>query len=93
MQSADIDVDTTQPIANFTVPTPEVVSAHYLMKAFVTVNHPPLLVGNAGCGKTQIAKGLLHDLQSKTDQYIFQVVNFNYYTDSALLQNSLEQPL
>ena len=93
MQSADIDVDTTQPIANFTVPTPEVVSAHYLMKAFVTVNHPPLLVGNAGCGKTQIAKGLLHDLQTKTDQYIFQVVNFNYYTDSALLQNSLEQPL
>ena len=62
MQSADIDVDTTQPIANFTVPTPEVVSAHYLMRAFVTVNHPPLLVGNAGCGKTQIAKGLLHDL-------------------------------
>ena len=93
LQSADIDVDTSKPIADFTVPTPEVVSAHYLMKAFVNVNHPPLLLGNAGCGKTQITKGLLNDLQNKTDVYIFQVVNFNYYTDSPLLQNVLEQPL
>ena len=93
MQSSDIDVDTSKPIANFTVPTPEVVSAHYLMRSYIQVNHPPLLVGNAGCGKTQITKGLLLDLQNKTDVYMYNVVNFNYYTDAPLLQNSLEQPL
>mmetsp|Transcript_7678 Transcript_7678/g.7081 ORF Transcript_7678/g.7081 Transcript_7678/m.7081 type:complete len:116 (+) Transcript_7678:2470-2817(+) len=52
-----------------------------------------MLVGNAGCGKTQISKGLLNDLATATDSYIFQIVNFNYYTDSALLQTILEQPL
>jgi hypothetical protein len=44
-----------------------------------------MLVGNAGCGKTQISKGLLNDLTTTTDQYIQQIVNFNYYTDSMLL--------
>ena len=52
-----------------------------------------MLIGNAGCGKTQISKGLLNDLQTTTDTYIFQAVNFNYYTDSTLLQTILEQPL
>lgn len=52
-----------------------------------------MLIGNAGCGKTQISKGLLNDLATTTDQYIYQIVNFNYYTDSTLLQTILEQPL
>jgi shikimate kinase len=60
------------------------------MKQFIMVDHSPMLVGNAGCGKTQISKGLLHDLTTTTDQYIQQVVNFNYYTDSMLLQTILE---
>jgi len=44
-----------------------------------------LLVGNAGCGKTQITKGLLNDMTSATDEFIQQTINFNYYTDSTLL--------
>jgi ATP-dependent Clp protease ATP-binding subunit ClpA len=40
------------------------------MKQFITVDHSPMLVGNAGCGKTQISKGLLFDLTTTTDQYI-----------------------
>jgi shikimate kinase len=55
------------------------------MKQFIFVEHSPMLVGNAGCGKTQISKGLLNDLTTTTDQYIQQIVNFNYYTDSMLL--------
>jgi len=79
------DIDTSKSIANYTVPTGDTISAQFLMKQFISVDHSPMLVGNAGCGKTQISKGLLHDLTTTTDQYIFQIVNFNYYTDSTLL--------
>lgn len=63
------------------------------MKQFISVDHPPLLVGNAGCGKTQISKGLLNDLASNPEKYTYMTVNFNYYTDSPLLQSILEQVL
>ena len=49
-----------------------------------------MLVGNAGCGKTQIIKGLLNDMTAKGDEYLQQIINFNYYTDSTLLQMQLE---
>ena len=63
------------------------------MQAFIKVGHSPLLIGSAGCGKTQITKGLLNELTSKTDDYLQQIINFNYYTDSMLLQSILEQQL
>jgi len=44
-----------------------------------------MLIGNAGCGNTQITMGLLNELTTTTDQYIMQVCNFNFYTDSLLL--------
>ena len=93
MQTKDVakDIDTSKAISNYTIPTPETVSASYLMRQFISVGVPPMLVGNAGCGKTQISKGLLNDLTTTTDQYLQQIVNFNYYTDSALLQGILEQ--
>jgi len=95
LQSKDIEkvIDTSKSISNYTVPTSDTVSAQYLIKQFISVNHSPLLVGNAGCGKTQICKGLLNDLATQTEQYLYQTVNFNYYTDSALLQTILEQQL
>jgi len=73
MQTKDIekDIDTSKSISNYTVPTGDTISAQYLMKQFISVDHAPMLVGNAGCGKTQISKGLLHDLTTTTDQYIF----------------------
>jgi ATP-dependent Clp protease ATP-binding subunit ClpA len=52
------------------VPTPDTISAQFLMKKFIQVNISPLLVGNAGCGKTQITKGLLNDMTSATDDYL-----------------------
>lgn len=63
------------------------------MKKFISVNISPLLVGNAGCGKTQITKGLLNDMTTSTDEYLQQIINFNYYTDSTLLQSQLESQL
>jgi ABC-type dipeptide/oligopeptide/nickel transport system ATPase component len=72
------------------VPTVDTISAQFIMKQFISVGHAPMLVGNAGCGKTQITKGLITDLTSKGDKYLQQSVNFNFYTDSMLLQNILE---
>jgi dynein heavy chain len=60
------------------------------MRKFIQVNISPLLVGNAGCGKTQITKGLLNDMTQGSDDYLQQTINFNYYTDSTLLQFQLE---
>ena len=69
MTTKDIekDIDTSKSISNYTVPTVDTISAQFLMKQFITVDHSPMLVGNAGCGKTQISKGLLHDLTTTTD--------------------------
>lgn len=86
-------IDTSKSIAQYTVPTQDTIAVQFLMKKFLQVNHSPLLIGQAGCGKTQITKGLLNELTTTTDEYLQQIVNFNYFTDSALLQNILEQQL
>jgi dynein heavy chain len=95
MTSTDIisTIDTSKSIANYTIPTVDTISASFLMKQFIKINHCPLLVGQAGCGKTQIIKGLINELTSKGDEYISQIVNFNFYTDANLLQAQLESQL
>jgi hypothetical protein len=52
MKTKAVEVDTSQAIQNFTIPTSETVSAQFLMKHFLGVDHYPMLVGKAGCGKT-----------------------------------------
>lgn len=47
----------------------------------------------AGCGKTQIIKGLLNELTDNSEEYMQQIINFNYYTDANLLQMIMEQGL
>ena len=42
-----------------TVPTPENVSINYWLGMLVDRKTPAMLVGIAGCGKTQLLKGLL----------------------------------
>lgn len=95
MATSDVTstIDTSKAIPNYTIPTPETISATYLMKQFVQINHSPLLVGIAGCGKTQIIKGLLNEMTSTGEEYLQQIINFNYYTDANLLQMNLEQML
>jgi len=93
LQTKDISesLDTSKPIQNFTVPTTDTISTQFLMRKFIQVNLSPLLVGNAGCGKTQITKGLLNDMTLNSDDYLQQTINFNYYTDSTLLQSQLNR--
>jgi dynein heavy chain len=92
MTTTDIisTIDTSKAIASYTIPTIDTISAQYLMRQFVEINHCTILVGLAGCGKTQIIKGLLNDLVNQGDDYLSQIVNFNYYTDANLLQLNLE---
>jgi dynein heavy chain len=45
-------IDTSKSISSYTIPTADTISASYLMKQFVQINHCPILVGQAGCGKT-----------------------------------------
>lgn len=54
-------------------------------------NHAVMLIGLAGCGKTQSCLGLLRNLP--TDEFMFYAMNMSYYTDSTLLQTMMENPL
>jgi dynein heavy chain len=76
-----------------TVPTSETVSISELMESLLTIGHPSLLIGNAGCGKTQICKGMLEVNRKRTENtnntFSYAVVNFNYYTDTYMMQNTL----
>ena len=81
---------TTEKMNSVTVPTPETVSNSYFIKAFIDIGKPVLLIGNAGCGKTQLCKGILKELSP--EQFCNMIINFNYYTDSTLLQVIMEQP-
>ena len=85
-------------MSQITVPTRETISTSEFIKKFLFVQHPVLLIGNAGCGKTALAKGILKEVSGKTipgmqETFNFQIINFNYYTDSNYLQAMMEQML
>jgi dynein heavy chain len=96
MDTTDIaaKIDTSKRISSYTVPTSDTIALSYIMKQFLSVKHSPMLIGAAGCGKTQITKGLLEELTAgDRSDYLSQTINFNYYTDSSLLQTILESQL
>jgi dynein heavy chain len=49
----------TTPMGQVTVPTPETCSVVFWMEQMVAQRDPVMLVGYAGCGKTQLISGLL----------------------------------
>jgi len=76
-----------------TVPTPETTALQKLMTNYISARKPCLLIGSAGCGKTQLVKGLLKDLNIKDpSSYLFNVINFNYFTNADILQVQLGLP-
>lgn len=79
------------PMSQVTVPTPETCSVSYWMELLVAARDPVMLVGYAGCGKTQLVNGLL--ASQKPEERLFHVVNFNFFTDSRALQLVMEAPL
>lgn len=49
-------------MSNISVPTKESVATEFFIKKFIFINHPVLLIGLAGCGKTAMAKGCLRSI-------------------------------
>lgn len=96
MDTGDIlsKIDTSKRISSFTIPTSDTIANSFLSQKFLQVKHSPMLVGLAGCGKTQIIKGMLDSITSGAEPaFLQQVINFNFYTDSELLQIQLESQL
>ena len=86
--SADMmDYDPSIPMSSVTVPTPETCSVTYWMKILVGMRRPVMLAGPAGTGKTQIVNGMLAD--SDPTELLHSTINFNFYTTSAVLQNTM----
>ena len=90
--SADMmDYDPAIPMASVTVPTPETCSVTYWMKLLVNMRRPVMLAGPAGTGKTQIVYGMLAGFDPQ--DFLSSSINFNFYTTSAVLQNTMGIPL
>jgi len=90
--SADMmEYDTATPMATVTVPTPETCSVTFWMKILVDMRRPVMLAGPSGTGKTQIVMGMLQGFNSQ--ELLSCIINFNFYTTSAVLQNTMGIPL
>jgi len=86
----EVSYDSSTPMLSVFVPTGETVAVRSLLDNLVDLKRPVCLIGPAGSGKTAIVKGKLKDL---SEDFMSMVVNFNYYTDSKLLQATLESVL
>ena len=87
----EIEYKPSENIKFFTVPTAETVSISEILLNLLEVGQPSLLIGMAGCGKTQICKGALESnkikAESKNSSFSYAIVNFNYYTDTNMMQS------
>eukprot|EP00397_Hematodinium_sp_SG-2012_P000164 GEMP01000164.1.p1 GENE.GEMP01000164.1~~GEMP01000164.1.p1 ORF type:complete len:2602 (+),score=544.41 GEMP01000164.1:57-7808(+) len=87
----EIEYSSDTPMNSVTVPTSETVSLTYFMKTLLQVHNPVMLIGLAGCGKTQSCNGLMQNLDPEV--FMSYSMNMNFYTDSNLLQTVMEIPL
>lgn len=86
-----MEYDSTTPMASVTVATPETCSVTYWMKILVGMRRPVMLAGPSGTGKTQIVNGMLAGFNPA--EMLSTNINFNFYTTSAVLQNTMGIPL
>ncbi|XP_056152705.1 dynein axonemal heavy chain 17-like [Lampris incognitus] len=84
-------LDPDLPLQDFVVHTAETIRIHYFMDMLIDHKRPVMLVGSAGTGKTMLMGDKLRSLN--TDQYLVQLVQFNFSTTTAMLQAILEKPL
>ena len=91
LSSDMMDYDSSIPMASVTVPTPETCSVTYWMKILVNMRRPVMLAGPSGTGKTQIVNGMLSSFDPA--EFMSTTINFNFYTTSAVLQNTMSIPL
>lgn len=78
------------PLQSTLVNTAETTRLRYFMDILIESNHPVMLVGGAGSGKSVIVAEKLNSLSLN---YAVTNVPFNFYTTSMVLQNVLEKPL
>lgn len=74
-----------------TVPTPETCSVAYWMDMMTKSAKPIMLAGPAGTGKTQLVGGMLNKFNPSI--YTSTTINFNFYTTSAVLADTMAIPL
>merc|ERR1719482_630398 len=86
-----IEYSSEVPMGEVTVPNTENVSMQTLMKALIVVQQPIMLIGLAGCGKTQTCNGLLKNMDPEV--FCSHAINFNFYTDFNLLMTMMDIPL
>ena len=87
-----VDFDSAKiPMTQVTVPTPETCSVAYWMDLLVKMRKPVMLAGPAGTGKTQLVNGMLSNLDA--EKYQSSSINFNFYTTSTVLANTMAIPL
>ena len=86
-----LQYDSSTPMASVTVPTPETCSVTFWMRNLVGLRRPVMLAGPSGTGKTQIVNGMLSAFDPI--ELLSCNINFNFYTTSAVLQNTMSIPL
>lgn len=86
----DFELDPDVPLQSTLVPTAETTRLRWFMDILIEKNHPIMLVGGAGSGKSVIVSEKLNNLP---DKYAITNVPFNFYTTSEMLQKILEKPL
>ena len=87
-----VEYDSTETnMQSVTVPTPETASIAHWIEKLVLNSKPTMLVGPAGCGKTQMVRGLVSKFKPEERQV--GTINFNFFTNAQLLQKGMEAPL
>jgi dynein heavy chain len=83
-----VDYIAGSPMDSITVPTPESSANAHWVTSLVEKEYPVMLVGPAGCGKTQLVKGILNQQNEEIRRH--STVNFNFYTAGDVLQETLQ---
>ncbi|XP_056602033.1 dynein axonemal heavy chain 2 isoform X3 [Triplophysa dalaica] len=76
------------PFYKIMVPTVDTVRYHYLVKALVSAQHPVLLTGPVGTGKTSVAQSVLQSLDTVT--WATLTINMSSQTSSNNVQEIIE---
>lgn len=84
------ELDPEIPLQSTLVNTAETTRLRYFMDILISNNHPVMLVGGSGSGKSVIVADKLNALPL---DYAVTNVPFNFYTTSYMLQQVLEKPL
>ncbi|XP_023241581.1 dynein beta chain, ciliary-like isoform X1 [Centruroides sculpturatus] len=83
-------LDFEQPLQNALVHTIETTRIRFFLDLLMHRQHPVMLVGNTGSGKTVLINEKLEDL---SDDYMVIKIPFNFYTTSEMLQKVMEKSL